>query len=65
MIARIFNKKLIGAHKNNKKLIFIPYDNKNDIDDIPAELKKDKEFKIKLVKHYSEVLPFLFEESIN
>jgi ATP-dependent Lon protease len=31
--------KSIGAHRSGIKTIFIPYDNRNDLDDIPSEIK--------------------------
>ena len=36
--------KIMGAKRNNIKIIFIPSDNINDLDDIPKEIKKDIQF---------------------
>lgn len=50
--------KSIGAHRNGIKKIIIPYDNQNDLDEIPIEVKTDIEYIP--VKTYLEVYHFLF-----
>lgn len=45
--------KVIGAHRNGIKKIFIPADNKIDLDDIPDNIKNDIEFIC--VKNYKEI----------
>ena len=50
--------KSIAAQKAGLKTIFIPRKNKNDIEDIPSEVRKD--LKIILVSKYSEILENLF-----
>jgi ATP-dependent Lon protease len=49
--------KSIGAHRSGIKTIFIPYDNRNDLDDIPSEIKKDITFIP--VKKYQEIYEYL------
>ena len=49
--------KLIGAYINNIDMIFIPYSNINDIDDIPKEIKN--KMSIIPVKNYIEVYNYL------
>jgi ATP-dependent Lon protease len=49
--------KSIGAHRNGITTIFIPYDNRNDLDDIPSEIKKDITFIP--VKKYIEIYEYL------
>ncbi|NLL44658.1 MAG: endopeptidase La [Mollicutes bacterium] len=46
--------KSIGAHRNGIKTIIIPYDNLNDLDEIPKEIKSSIEYIP--VKHYKEVM---------
>ena len=36
--------KVIGAHRAKIKTIYLPLDNKKDLDEIPEELKKDINF---------------------
>ena len=50
--------KSIGAHRNGIKEIIIPADNINDLEEIPAEVKKDIDYKI--VKNYGEIMKYLF-----
>ncbi len=54
--------KSIGAHRNGIKRILIPYDNINDLDDVPKEVKKDIEFIP--IKQYTDVVELLFKENI-
>jgi ATP-dependent Lon protease len=49
--------KSIGAHRNGVKTIFIPYDNRNDLDEIPKEIKESIEFI--LVKKYVDIYEYL------
>lgn len=49
--------KSIGAHRNGIKTIFIPYDNRNDLDEIPKEIKESIEFI--LVKKYTDIYEYL------
>lgn len=49
--------KSIGAHRNGIKTIFIPYDNLNDLDDIPKEIKETIEYIP--VKKYSDIYKHL------
>lgn len=49
--------KIIGAKRNNIKVIFIPYDNNSDLEDIPNEIKKDITFIP--VKNYLEIYEFI------
>ncbi|MDD2435243.1 MAG: endopeptidase La [Bacilli bacterium] len=46
--------KSIGAHRNGIKKIIIPFDNLNDLDEVPSEIKKDITYIP--VKNYKEVL---------
>ncbi len=47
--------KVLAAHRAGIKKIILPIDNKRDMDDIPATVKKKLEFI--LVEHLDEVLP--------
>ena len=49
--------KIMGAKRNNIKVIFIPYDNNSDLEDIPNEIKKDITFIP--VKNYLEIYEFI------
>ena len=51
--------KSTGASRNNIKKILIPYDNLNDIDDIPEEIKDNIEYIP--VKNYDEIYNLIFE----
>ena len=51
--------KIIGAYNNNIKTIYMPYNNKVDLDFIPNNIK-DK-INIKLIKNYDEVYKDLFK----
>ena len=50
--------KSIGAHRNGIKEIIIPVDNINDLEEIPAEVKQNVEYKS--VKNYDEIMKYLF-----
>ena len=52
--------KVIGAYNRGVRKIFIPYENKNDIDEVPEIIKKDVKFYF--VKEYFEVFNELFEK---
>jgi ATP-dependent Lon protease len=54
--------KAIAAHHSKLKTIFIPKKNKKDIEDIPAEIRK--ELKIILVSKYQEVWENMFSPKI-
>lgn len=49
--------KSVGAHRSGIKTIFIPYDNRNDLDDIPVEIKNSIEFIP--VKKYTDIYSYL------
>lgn len=51
--------KSIGAHRNGMNTIFIPEENKKDLDDIPEEVRKDITYIP--VKNYKEVYTYLFQ----
>ena len=53
--------KVIGAHRAGVKKIFIPIENKPDIDEIPEEIKKEIEFIC--VRSYQDVFNKLFKET--
>lgn len=46
--------KVLAAHRAGIKLIILPKDNKKDLDEVPANVKKNLQFK--LVDHMDEVL---------
>lgn len=50
--------KIIGAYNNNIKIIYIPYSNELDLEEIPDEIKNN--ITIKLVKNYQEIYEELF-----
>ena len=52
--------KIIGAYINNIKTIFIPYSNKDDLDDLSTEIKS--RINIILVKTYDEVFKYIKEK---
>ena len=52
--------KVIGAHRNGIKTIFIPVNNDKDLDDIPEEIKKD--IKFILVDRYTDIFSNLFRK---
>jgi len=51
--------KIIGAHRVGIKKVFLPLENKNDLDDIPLEIKSDMTFVF--VKNYYEIYKRLFK----
>ena len=51
--------KIIGAYNNSIKTIYMPYNNKVDLDSIPLNIK-DKS-NIKLIKNYDEIYKDLFK----
>ncbi len=50
--------KVIGAHRAGIKKVFLPIDNKRDLDEIPEDIKKEIEFIF--VSNYKEVYKKLF-----
>jgi ATP-dependent Lon protease len=54
--------KLLAAHRAGMKMILIPSLNERDLDDIPADVRKDLD--IHLVKRVSEVLPLVLSEPL-
>ncbi len=52
--------KITGAYNKGVKKIFIPFDNKNDIDELPDEIKNN--IKFYFVKDYKEVFDVLFKK---
>ena len=53
--------KVIGSHRAGVRKIFIPSENKGDIDEIPEDIKNDIEFIC--VRSYQDVFNKLFKES--
>lgn len=51
--------KIIGAYNNDITTVYIPFNNKNDLDTIPSNIKE--KIKIKLVKNYQEIYNDLFK----
>lgn len=49
--------KIMGAYKNNIEIVFIPYYNINDLDEIPKYIKE--KIKIIPVKKYDEIYEFI------
>ena len=52
--------KVIGAHRNGIRTIFIPSTNEKDLDDIPEDIKK--EIKFILVDRYMDIYQNLFKK---
>ena len=52
--------KVIGSHRAGVRKIFIPKENKQDIDEIPEEIKKDIEFIC--INNYQETFKKLFKD---
>ena len=52
--------KLIAASVNNIKKVFLPTDNKNDLEDVPTEVKDKLE--IILVSDYTDIYKELFKK---
>ena len=55
--------KLIAASVNGIKQVFIPVENKNDLEDVPVPVKKKLE--IVFVRDYLDIYYYLFSEDIN
>ncbi len=55
--------KSIGAHRNGIKKIIIPYDNINDLDDVPVEIRETIQYIP--VKNYKEVIKELVTQNVN
>ncbi len=51
--------KSIGAHRNGITTIFIPEENKKDLDEIPDEIRKDITYIP--IKHYKQLYTYLFD----
>lgn len=51
--------KIIGAHRLGIKKVYLPLENKNDLDEIPEEVKSDMKFIF--VKNYYEIYKQLFK----
>ena len=51
--------KIIGAYNNGIKTIYMPLNNKVDLDNIPLNIKE--KINIKLVKNYDEIYKDLFK----
>ncbi len=51
--------KIIGAYLNNIKTVILPMDNKDEIDELPEDIKKDIEF-VK-VENYKKIWEFIKE----
>lgn len=51
--------KIIGAYNNDIKIVYIPFNNKIDLSDIPNNIKE--ELDIKLVKNYQEIYDEVFK----
>ena len=51
--------KIIGAYNNDIKIVYIPFNNKIDLEDIPNNIKE--ELNIKLVKNYQEIYEEIFK----
>ena len=54
--------KVIGAHRNQIKTIFLPEANKRDLDDIPENVLKD--IKFFFIKDYSEIYQRIFNNQL-
>lgn len=55
--------KIIGAYNNDFKKVYIPLENKNDLENIPEEIKNNIE--IKCVSNYEEIFKDLFKKKSN
>ncbi len=51
--------KIIGAYNNDIKTVYIPFNNKIDLNDIPENVKNN--INIKLVKNYQEIYDEIFK----
>ena len=54
--------KVLGAHRNNIKTIFLPTENKKDLIDIPNNIKEDINFVF--VKDYMEIYNKVFNNNL-
>lgn len=54
--------KVIAAHRAGVKTVVLPKENKKDLEDVPAEVKKDLEFKF--VSHMDEVLAIALKKPL-
>ena len=52
--------KVIGAHRNGIRTIFIPSSNEKDLDEIPIDIKR--EIKFILVDRYMDIYKVLFRK---
>ena len=52
--------KVIGAHRNGIRKIFIPISNEKDLDEIPDDIKREIDFI--LVDHYTDIYSHLFKK---
>ena len=52
--------KVIGAHRNGIRKIFIPVNNEKDLEDIPQDIKD--EIKFILVDRYTDIYSDLFKK---
>jgi ATP-dependent Lon protease len=53
--------KILAAHRAGCKVIILPLENKKDLEDIPANIKKDLKFE--LVEHMDKVLELALEKA--
>lgn len=53
--------KSIGAVSNGIKTVLVPYDNKNEIDEIPVEIRKKLDYHF--VKKYTDVFDFIWKQN--
>ena len=51
--------KIIGAHRAGIKMVFLPKENEKDLEEIPADIKKDITFNF--VSNYIEIYKKLFK----
>ena len=51
--------KLLAAHRAGIKTVLIPARNERDLDELPAEVRKDLE--VKLIQRMDEILPLVLE----
>ena len=52
--------KVLAAHRAGSKVIVLPQENKKDLEEIPAKIKRDLKFE--LVENMAEVLKIALEE---
>ena len=53
--------KVLAAHRAGSKVIILPADNKKDLEDIPAKVKRELQFVF--VENMEEVLKIALEET--